>query len=91
MVPSIGFPEQCPTIRLVGTRPPLIEIPPSSVSSPPSNEDVDYSGDHFDLGYKSPPPNTSKFSHLTGGEMKLTSLMETVLPPTEIASTEGKL
>ena len=91
MVPSIGFPEQCPTIRLVGTKPPFIKIPPSSVSSPPSNEEVDYSGDDFNFGDKPPPPDTSKFSHLTIEEIEVTSLTETVLPPAEIASTEDKL
>ena len=55
----------------MGTKPPFIEIPPSAVSSPPSNEEVDYSGDDFNFGDKPPPPDTRKFSHLTIEEMRL--------------------
>jgi len=62
MMPSIGFPEKSPTTGLMGTRPPVIEIPLSPVSSPPSDEVIDYSIDDFDFGDKPPPPNTNKFS-----------------------------
>ena len=50
MMPSIGFLEQSPITGLVGTRPPLVEIPPSPASSPSSTKEVDYSGDDFDFG-----------------------------------------
>jgi len=91
MMPSIGFPEQSPTTGLIGTRPSLIEISPSPVSSPPSDEDVYYLGDNFDFGDESPPPDIGKFSHLIVKEMEVTSPMEMVLPPAEIASTKSKV
>ena len=77
MMLLIEFSEQSPTTGLVGTRPPVIEILPSPVSSPPSDEEVDYSGDDFDFG-DAPPLDTSKFSYWTAEDMEVTSSMETV-------------
>jgi len=62
MMPPIGFPKHSPTARLVGTRPPVIGIPPSLTPS----DEVDYSGDDFDWGNKCPAPlDTIKIFHLT--------------------------
>jgi len=63
MMPPIGFPEPSSTARFVGTRPLVIEIPPSLTS--PSDEEVNYSRDDFDFGDEHTPPDTSKFSPLT--------------------------
>ena len=78
----MGFLEPSPTTGFVRTRPPVVEIPPSLTPSPPSDDEVDYSGDGFDFGDK-PAPDTSKFSHLTGEEGEINSPTETELPPAE--------
>ena len=67
----------------------MINIPPSL--TPPSNEEVDYSGDDFDFADEPAPPDTSKFSHLTIEKGKITSLTEMLSPPTEIVSTKGNI
>ena len=82
-MPSTGLLDPSPTTTFVGTRPPVIEIPPSL--TPSSDEEVDYSRDDFDFNGEPAPPSTNKFSHLTIEEMEVTSLIETVLPPTEVA------
>ena len=43
MKPSIGIPEQSPSTRFVVTKPPVVEVPPTQVSSFSSSERVDYS------------------------------------------------
>jgi len=81
MIPSTGFPEPSPTIRIMGTRPLVIEILPSPVASSPLKKEVDNSRADFNFSDEPAPPHTSKFSHLTIGEMGVTSLMEMVPPP----------
>jgi len=87
MMSSMGFLEPSPTTGFVGTRPPVIEIPPSLI--PLSNEEVDYSRDDFYFGDELAPPDTSKFSHLTVEEGETTSPAEMVSPLMEINSMKG--
>ena len=49
IMPSTGFSKPSPTTGFVGTKPPVIEIPASPVSSPPSDEEVNYSEYDFNL------------------------------------------
>ena len=72
MMSYTRFSEPSSTTGFVGTTPPVIEIPPSP--TPPSNEEVDTSGDDWNLGDESAPFDTSKFSHLIIEEGEITSL-----------------
>ena len=47
--------------------------------------------DDIDFNDEPPPTDTNKFLHLAAEDMEVTSLTETVLSPTKIASIEGKL
>ena len=66
MVPSTGFLKLNPTTKFIGTRPPVSEIPPS-----PSNEEVDYLGDDWDLSDDPTSLDANKSSHLTIEEGRL--------------------
>ena len=71
-------------IGLMSNRPATIEFPTSPVSSPQSEEEVDYSEEDLNFGYEPPPPDTSKFSQLAVEDIEVTFLDETTLPPTKI-------
>ena len=77
MMPSTGVSEQSPTIGLIGTTPPAVEVLPTQVLSLSSSERLDYSGD-LDWDNVRCAPDSTKFSHLT-------------VEKGEIISTEGKL
>ena len=75
----------------MGTRSLIIEILPSLVSYPLSDEEVNFLRDDIDFNDEPPPTDTNKFLHLAAEDMEVTSSTETVLSPTKIASIEGKL
>ena len=69
MMSSAGVPEQSPTTGLLEARLSPVGVLPTPVSFPSSSEKLDYSGDDIDWDNVHPAPDTSKFSHLTKGEM----------------------
>ena len=71
MMPSTGILEQTLTTRLVGTRPPAVEVSPTQVSSSSFNERLDYSGDDLDWDNVRPAADINKFSYLTVEEGKI--------------------
>ena len=58
MMPSVGFPEQSPTVRLMGGRLLIAEVSPTLVSCSLSSEELDYSGDDIDWNNECPTPDT---------------------------------
>jgi len=92
MMPPTGVSEQSPTTGIVFYKPATIEIPPSPIQSPLSEEKVDYSREDFDFGKEPPtPPDTSNFSHLAVEDVDVTSQVRADLLPARITSAEGKL
>ena len=91
MKPSMGVSQQSPTTGLLSNKPAVTGIPHSLVSSPWSEEEVDYFEEDLNFGHEPPASNTSKFSHLSVEKMEVTSSAEIALPLVKITSTEGKL
>ena len=61
MMSSAGVPEQSPTTGLDGARLPSVGVSPTLVSSPLSNEKLDYSEDDIDWDNVCRAPDTSNF------------------------------
>jgi len=76
MIPSIEVLEQSLTTRLALNKPMVIDIQPSHISSPQSEEEVDYSGEDLDFEYDHLSP--SKFSHLVIEDMEVTPSSKTI-------------
>jgi len=79
------IPKHC---GLISGKVPITEVPLIQVLSSSFEEHVDYSGDELDFGDEPTPPDTSKFSHILEGEMRV-DVPEISLPLEGTATVKG--